>query len=64
MGTNIGFGIGCGMVALGATIAVLHLAAWAKWKLQQRQNRRHWTVPDNDGWIRPPRAGGNRQIKL
>ena len=56
--------LGIILLGIGGTVAALHLAAWTKWKLRQRQDRRHWTVPDNDGWIRPPRLDGKRNFRL
>ena len=55
---------GCIMLAFGGIIAVLHIVAWAKWRVNEWLWQRRDRGLSGDGWIRPPRMNGNRQIKL
>ena len=61
---NIGAGIGAGLIAIGTTIAALHLWAWAAWRYRRWQDARHWTIGAGTRWIRPFRPRRNRQIRL
>ena len=52
------------LLAIGVTVAVLHLVAWARWRINEWLWQRRDRGQGGDGWIRPPSVGGNRNIKL
>lgn len=55
--------LGIILLAIGTVIAVLHLVAWLRWRINMWLWRRRDSQTGSDGWIRPPRLNGNRQFR-